>query len=154
MWRRVALAFLAALTAVTASAAVTKEAFGTPKEAEALVKKAIVHVRKVGEAEALKDFTSRAPGWVDRDLYVYVVNAQGICVAHGTNPKLVGKNVLDLRDAEGKRFIQDILDRTRTSPAVWLDYTWNDPVTRKLLAKSTYCERSGQDVYCVGIYKR
>ncbi len=150
---RVAVVSLAVLVALPARAGVKPE-FGSAKEAEALVEKAVAHAKKVGPAQAFHDFTSRAPGWVDRDLYVYAVNAQGVCLAHGQNPKLVDKNVLDLRDADGKRFIQELLDQTKAKPTAWVNYTWNDPVTRKLLAKSSYCERYGENIYCVGIYKR
>ena len=150
---RLSIAAFAALVALSAAAA-GKEEFGTARDAEALVSRAVAHARKTGAQKAYQDFTAKAPGWTDRDLYVYVIDLQGVCLAHGQNPKLVGKNVLDLRDADGKLFIQENIAQARSRSRLWTSYTWTDPVTRKLLPKSTYCERLEETLYCVGIYKR
>jgi hypothetical protein len=74
---------------------------GTPEEAEALVKKAIVHYKKVGKDKALADLMRKDSGYIDRDLYVTVYTPEGVALAH-INPKFVGKNMLDLRDESGK----------------------------------------------------
>lgn len=150
---RLSVAAFAALVALSAAAA-GKSEFGTAKEAEALVSKAVAHTKRAGAPQAYRDFTARAPGWTDRDLYVWVIDMRGVCLAHGQNPKLVGKNVLDLRDADGKLFIQEEIEQARSGSRLWVNYTWTDPVTRKLLPKSTYCERLEDTLTCVGVYKR
>lgn len=150
---RLSIAALAVLVALSTAAA-SKEEFGSAREAEALVSKAVAHAKKTGAQQAYLDFTKKAPGWTDRDLYVWVIDMQGVCLAHGQNPKLVGKNVRDLRDADGKLFIQEYIEQARSGSRLWVNYTWTDPVTRKLLPKSTYCERLEDSLYCVGIYKR
>ena len=145
-------AVLASLSGLTLAAA--KEEFGTAKEAEALVGKAVAHIKAVGAEKAYKDFTDRAPGFVDRDLYVVVYELTGRVVAHGQNPKMVGKDLIDLRDPDGKQFVKERVELARSKGNFWHDYKFTDPVTKKVLPKSTYCERVESTAVCVGIYKR
>ncbi|HEU4386038.1 MAG TPA: cache domain-containing protein [Anaeromyxobacteraceae bacterium] len=135
-------------------AALPKEEFGTAKEAETMVANAVRHIRAVGAEKAYQDFTAKAPAFTDRDLYVVVYDLGGRVLAHGQNPKMVGKDLIDLRDADGKPWIQERVELTRSKGKFWHDYKFTDPVTKKVLPKSTYCERLESTAVCVGIYKR
>lgn len=127
--------------------------FATAKEAEALVPKLIKAI-SVNKADARKDVTAKDPKWVHGDLYPYVVDMQAKVLAHGANDKLVGKTLMDLEDADGKQFVREFVQSTSTKGKSWTDYKWSDPVTKKVLPKSVYCEKSGELVVCAGIYKR
>lgn len=142
---------LAATLDVSVSA---KEQFGTAREAEAMVAKAVGHIRAVGADRAYRDFTDKAPAFTDRDLYVIVYDLNGRVLAHGQNPRMVGKDLIDLRDADGKEWIKERVELTRTKGKFWHDYKFTDPLTKKVLPKSTYCERVESTAVCVGIYKR
>jgi cytochrome c len=131
-----------------------KEEFGTAKEAEAMVGKAVARIKAVGVEKAYQDFTGRAPGFADRDLYVVVYDLEGRVLAHGQNAKMVGKELIDLRDPDGKQFVKERVDLARSKGQFWHDYKFTDPVTKKVLPKSTYCERVESTAVCVGIYKR
>ena len=72
---------------------------------------------------------------MDRDLYVVVYDLQGKVLAHGQNPKMVGKELIDLRDPDGKLFVKERVDLGRAKPTFWHDYKWTDPVTKKVLEK-------------------
>ena len=143
-----------ALLAAPSLALAAKDEFGSAKEAEAMVGKAVAHVKAVGAQKAYEDFTGRAPGFVDRDLYVVVYDFQGKVLAHGQNPKMVGKDLIDLRDPDGKAFVKERVDLARSKGTFWHDYKFTDPVSKKVLPKSTYCERLETTAVCVGIYKR
>ena len=43
-------------------------------------------------------------------MYVYVLSCKGTMLAHGVNEKWVGEDFIDLKDAEGKFFIKEIVD--------------------------------------------
>jgi cytochrome c len=131
-----------------------QDEYGTASEAEAMVGKAVAHIKKVGAQKAYEDFTSKAAPFVDRDLYVVVYDLEGRVVAHGQNPKMVGKDLIDLHDPDGKAFVKERVDLARTKGKFWHDYKFTDPVTKKVLPKSTYCERLESTAVCVGIYKR
>jgi cytochrome c len=144
----------AAVTLSLGSVHAKTEEFGSQKEAQALVAKGLAHIKKVGPQKAYEEISAKAPGWVDRDLYLTVYDLEGKCLAHGSNPKMVGKDLIDLRDADGKIFIKERMDLARSKGSFWQDYKWTDPVTRKVMAKTTYCERHQDTVLCVGVYKR
>lgn len=79
-------------------------------------------------------------------------------LAHGANEKLVGKVVFDTEDVDGKKFIMEYIEASKAKGKSWTDYKYTDPVTKKVLPKSMYCEivavKSGDVVACSGIYKR
>ncbi len=131
-----------------------RDEFGTAAEAEAMVGRAVAHVRAAGTQKAYGDFTARVPQFVDRDLYVVVYDLQGKVWAHGQNPKMVGKDLIDLRDPDGKAFVKERVDLARSKGKFWHDYKFTDPVSKKVLPKSTYCERVESTAVCVGIYRR
>ncbi len=147
---------IGALLASTALAATKapKAEFGSAAEAEAMVAKAIAHAKKVGSDKAYQDFTGKAAAFVDRDLYVVVYDLGGKVLAHGQNPKMVGKELIDLLDPDGKAFVRERVELGQKKNRFWHDYKWTDPVTKKPLAKSTFCERHEKVLFCAGIYKR
>ena len=117
-----------------------------------MVQKAHAHFDKVGQDQALKDFTAGGPEWTDRDLYVFCLDDTGTNRAHGVNAKLVGKDLSKLKDANGNLFIADMV-KTGQSGGGWVDYTWPNPVSKKVENKSSLVEPFG-DLFCgVGIYK-
>jgi len=130
------------------------EEYGTPKEAEAMVGKAVAHIKAVGAEKAYKDFTDKAAGFVDRDLYVVVYDMKGKALAHGQNPSMVGKDFLEVSDPDGKPWIKERVELAKTQTKFWHDYKFRDPVTKKVLPKSAYCEKETDAVVCVGVYKR
>jgi cytochrome c len=146
--------FVIALVVGLVGVASAKEEFGTAKEAEAMVGKAVAHIKKAGAEKAYQDFTAKAPGFVDQDLYVVVYDLTGKVLAHGQNPKMVGKDLIDLRDPDGKQFVKERVELARSKGTFWHDYKFTDPMTKKVLPKSTYCQRVESTAVCVGIYKR
>lgn len=127
--------------------------FATPKEAEALVVK-LVKAVAANKAEAFKEVTAKNLKWTHGDLYPWVIDTQALVLAHGANDKLVGKALLELEDADGKQFVKEMVQSTVTKGKSWTDYKWSDPVTKKVLPKSAYCEKAGELLVCAGVYKR
>jgi signal transduction histidine kinase len=131
-----------------------KSEFGSPKDAQALVAKGVASVKSIGAQKTFAAINAGGQGWVDRDLYLTVYDLEGKCLAHGTNAKMAGKDLIDLRDADGRTFIKERMELAKGKGTFWQDYKWTDPVTRKVMAKTTYCERQAETVLCVGVYKR
>ena len=114
---------------------------GTKEEAKSLTNAALAHIKKVGNEQAFKDFTTDKANWSKKDLYVFVMDAKGLTLAHGANEKLVGKNMMELKDQNGKMFIREITDLAASKGEGWVDYDWAHPVTKKVEGKSTYVKR-------------
>jgi len=136
------------------STSLAADDFGTAKDAESLVQKATSYIKSAGAETAYADFTGQKPEWLVHDVYVVVYDMNGKALAHGQNPKQVGKNLLEFKDADGKAFIKERIELAKSKGKFWQDYKFTDPVTKKILPKSAYCEKLNETVVCAGIYKR
>ena len=129
---------------------------GTRDEAVALVKKAAAYLKENGKEKALAEFNKPTGQFVDRDLYIfaYSANGDGTSLANGANPALVGKNLIDLRDADGKAIVKSFIEVGNSKPGSgWVDYKWPNPLTRAVEPKATYIEKSGDLLLGSGVYK-
>lgn len=118
-----------------------------------MVKRALAYIKEVGPDSAYEEFTN-GKKFKDRDLYVIVYDLNGKNLAQGANPKLVGKNLIGLKDPDGKPLIQMFVDLAKTKSKGWVEgYKFLNPVTQKLENKSMYLERYGDTLVGCGIYK-
>lgn len=127
---------------------------GSRDEAKALVDAAIEHIKKVGADKAYKDFTTDKASWTKKDLYVMVYDAKGVAVAHGSNEKLVGKDMTAVKDANGVAIVNGMIALAAKGGG-WFDYDWPDPLTKKIMPKSTYAKKqpNGEGFVGVGVYR-
>lgn len=125
----------------------------TKEEAVAMVKKGIVAINTLGADKAYAEFSAPGGKWVDRDLYLLVFRMDGTSLAHGVNPKQIGMNLMDRKDIDGKEFIRERMDLAKAKASFWQDYKFQNPVTKKIEAKTSYCERLNDTVVCAGVYK-
>jgi signal transduction histidine kinase len=128
---------------------------GTAAEATVMVQKAVAHLKKVGRDKAFADFNNKSGAFTDRDLYVVVYDMKGKVLAHGANEKLIGKDVLELRDNDGKYFVKERVEMMSKGPDAkgWQDYKFMNPVTRQIEPKSMFLQRLDDMIVGCGIYK-
>lgn len=122
---------------------------GTPDEAKAMAEKAAAYLKDNGFDKACPVFHAKDGGFQDRDLYVTVQDNKGNMVCHGTTAALEGKNMLNLKDVDGKAFnveIQAIKD------TAWVEFKWINPVSKAVEPKKTYQIRVGDYIVGVGAY--
>lgn len=143
-----AAALSCALLATTALAA-----NATKEEAISMVKRGIVAINTLGADKAYAEFSAPGGKWVDRDLYLLVFRTDGTSLAHGANPKQIGMNLIDRKDIDGKEFIRERMEMAKAKATFWQDYKFQNPVTKKIEAKTSYCERLNDTVICAGVYK-
>ena len=127
--------------------------FGTKDEAVAMVKSAVSFIKEQGSVKAYPEITSRTGKFVDRDIYVVVYGLDGKVLAHGGNAKLVGTDMLDAQDVDGKPFVKERTELARQKPDFWQDYKFSNPTTKKIEPKQMYCQRLGETAVCAGVYK-
>ena len=147
------LLLLAMIAALPAGAAQATDSRATRADAEKMVRKAVGAIKKDGKDKTYTEITAPNTTFVDRDLYVVVYDMNGVPLAHGQNAKQVGKNLIDLKDPDGKAFVRERVDLAKSKGTFWQDYKFTDPLTRKVMAKQMYCERADDIVVCGGIYK-
>jgi signal transduction histidine kinase len=128
---------------------------GSADEAVAMTKKAAAYLKANGKDKAFAEFANPAnKDFHDRDLYVYVYDMNGVSLAHGANPKMVGKNLLDMRDGDGKYIIKGFIDVANSAAGKgWVEYKWPNPVTKTVDPKAGYVEKVDGLIVGSGIYK-
>jgi cytochrome c len=146
--RRLIIGIMLLITAVFPSAAQQR---GTPEEAQALVDRALLHMREVGTATAIKDFNDPKGGYNDRDLFVIVYDPNGMIMS-GV-PALIGKNARALTDVTGKEFGKEIIGAAYTKDGSWVEYRMTNPATKKVELKTSYIRKFDDYVVFVGAYK-
>lgn len=127
---------------------------GTATDAIAMVKRAVALLNKKGKEEAFKQFNDPSGSFIDRDLYIAVIDEKGTMVAHGANARIIGKSVIALKDADGKPFIKALLNSAQQKDGGWVEYKWPNPVSNAIELKSTYVEKAGDLTVACGIYKK
>jgi methyl-accepting chemotaxis protein len=126
---------------------------GSADEAVAMVKRACEFVRASGRQALITEVNRLGQGqFVDRDLYLMVIDDEAVFLAHGNNPRVLGLGPKS-KDVDGKLFVQEMARAGRSVGAAWIEYKWAHPVTNEVLTKSTYLQRAGDIVVACGIYK-
>jgi len=86
----------------------------------------------------LRDSTSE---FVYKDTYVFVIDTACNTLVNPAEAWLEGKNQKDVKDINGKFFIQDIVKVAVDNGQGWVEYLWPKPGTAKPVRKSSYVKR-------------
>lgn len=144
--RALLISFLACITLPAVAA-------DDPADAVAIVEKGLDYLQKNGKDALIKEINAQNPAFVKGTIYLAVRAMDGTTLAHPTNPRLVGKNLVELHDADGKYFRKEILEVAKGKGKGWVDYRYNNPATKNIESKSVYLVRSGDIILEAGIYK-
>ena len=127
----------------------------SPDEAKALVDKAVAHIKQVGAEQAFKEFNDPAGTWVKGELYLLAYDYQGNNLVLGSNPKMNGKNLWDIKSPDGKFVVREFVEVAKTKGSGWVDYQGSNPESKKIENKTTYIIKvPGMDAMIgCGIYK-
>lgn len=139
---------------VIASSAFAQER-ASKEEAKVLCEAAAAHLKKVGFAQAKKDFAADKAKWMPKDLYPFVVDNSGVMQFH-ISEKFIGMSTLGIVDASGKYFGKEMFQVYKSPKGIgWVDYEWVHPVTKKVEDKTSYVQRvDGTDYFVgVGVYR-
>jgi signal transduction histidine kinase len=153
MKRSVTLSSLACVLAATFAVGVHAQTKATAAEATAMVKKGVAFAKANGKEKTYAEISNKAGQFIDRDLYLTVYGLDGTVRAHGANEKMIGKNLIDLKDIDGTPFVKERMELAKTKGTFWQDYKFTNPTTKKIEPKSMYCEKLDDSVLCGGIYK-
>jgi len=140
----VAFAFLASTT-VAFAAQFTKD------DAVKMVKGAVAAVKADGPEKAYAEIDSGK--FRNGSLYVIVSNFDGVTLAHPTNHKLIGKNMSDVQDVDGRYFARDMTALARKGAPFWYAFKFVNPLTKKIQIKDMYCEPLNDTRICAGVYR-
>ncbi len=95
-------------------------------EIEDLVNAAAEILDKRGR-KAFEEFRQPDSAWRHDDLYLFVMDLSGTVLLNAAHPHREGRNWLDERDADGKRFHRDFVQVVRSYGSGWVDYMFPKP---------------------------
>ncbi len=80
--------------------------------------------------------------------YIFVIDKDGVEIAIPIK-SLLGKNVLGLKDSEGKLFVVDLF-KTAKSGGGFVDYTWKQPNSDEVKPKTSYVLQHNEWGWVIG----
>jgi signal transduction histidine kinase len=142
---------LMAVMAIVVAAPAAAAQRATLEEAKVLVKKAREYIRKNGREKAFAEIDKRDGMFVDRELYIYVYDKNLKNLAHGGNPKLIGKDLSQLRDPDGNFVNQGLLKAAMNGGGTYT-FKFLNPNNGKIEKKTGYAEMEGDIMVGSGVY--
>jgi cytochrome c len=144
---------LIALVIILLSANFVLAAVSPADQAKSMVEEAAAFFNTNGKEKALLEFNNPKGKYVKGEIYIFAYDLNATVIAHPINPKLIGKNLLEVPDADGKTFRKDIAELAKTKGTGWVDYKYKNPSTNKIENKTTLIKKVGDTIICCGIYK-
>ena len=127
----------------------------TEKDAIAMAERGAAMIKAKGKEEVMKRITAKDPDFVQGSLYIDMRDVKtGIVLAHPYNPSIVGKDLTDVPDANGKKYRREIIELAAAKGKGWVDYQYKNPTNGKIEPKTTYILLVDGVVLEAGLYKK
>jgi len=129
---------------------------GTRDEAIAMVGEVTKFYKENGADATYKAITVDKK-WKSKDLYPFIYSMEGVVLAHGAKPDMVGLNRLDATDqlVGGKKYIREFVDVAKSGTPGWVAYKFIDPITKNAMDKESYVQAlDDKSLVGVGVYKQ
>ena len=125
---------------------------GSADEAHALVARAVACYRAQG-ASALNHISDPKSGFLDRDMYVFAFDRQGIYRAFAGKPERIGVPVRDSPGVDGDKLVREAFEQAENGGG-WVDYNFVNPSSGAVNLKTSYVEPVTPDLLLgCGVYK-
>jgi cytochrome c len=126
----------------------------TQDEVAALTLKAAGIIESQG-TEAARELFNKDGEFKYGEIYVNLIDFAGTWLIYPPRPAGVGQSVINVKDADGKFLVQDIIKLAKDKGEGWVEYRWLNPVSNKIEPKVSFVKRiPGKElVTYVGIYK-
>jgi cytochrome c len=126
----------------------------TADEAQAFAERAVAHVYDVGREHAFADCSHPDGGFVNGELYIFCVDVTGVLVASGGGPKLIGHNLADAREPDGRLPVVAVIRPGLSQGSRWVEFPRPNPVTRCVELKDMYVLKVDDHTVCgSGLYE-
>ena len=122
------------------------------RQAKQLVEKAKVFLQTVGKDIAFAEISKPGGAFKEGEKYVFVLDMDGIMLAHGENWDFVGLDFKTVKDLEGRDFIRDMIETANEKGHGTVEYIWFHPISRSYENKIVYFEKVDSMIICSGVY--
>lgn len=156
MKKKWTISVLVSLVVLTfAGLGVTQET-ATKEECMEKCKQAAEMVKEKGLEETLAVIMDTNGPFVWKDTYVFCIDIEKKAnIAHPITPKLIGKNLMHVKDTGGKLFFAEFINTATEKGSGWVEYMWPKPGEKTPSKKLTYVYKvPGESVFmAAGIYE-
>lgn len=142
------------VTTLTLASGLHAQSRPSAETAVAMVKEAVQYLNKNGKESTFSEIDNPKGRFINGELYLVATGLDGTVLAHGSNAKLIGKNIYEVKDMDGKLFVQEQIKLAKSAGNGWVDFRWPNPVTKVIEPKTVYIQRVGDLLIAGGIYKK
>lgn len=125
----------------------------TPDDAQRLVEKAHEYVKKYGKDRAFLAFDDPKGEFIQGELFIFAQDFNGVILAYGGNTGMVGQNLYDSKDVNGKQLGRGMIDIARRNGSGWYEYSFLNPHTNTIMPKVTYIQKVDDYYIACGVYR-
>jgi len=150
MKRFAGMIVMIALAVFFAASVQAEDKVATPADAKGLLKKVVEYAKANGCEKAFAEINKGTAFKIYKNAYPSATDFSGLCYANPKVPALVGRNILDVKDADGKPFVKNGLEKRKQNfnAESVSEYKWMDTRTNKVEIRSMI----GQGFSCGGKY--
>ena len=134
------------LAVLFAASVQAQDKMATPADARDLLKKVVDYAKVNGCEKTFNEIMKGTAFSIYKNAYPTATDFNGICFANPKVPALVGRNLMDIKDADGKPFVKTGLEKRKknaadTSPTEykWMDTKTNHVETRTMIGHGYSC---------------
>jgi signal transduction histidine kinase len=126
---------------------------GSAEEAMNLVHRVLDHAQKHGVQAAINAVNDPKLRFFDRDMYVFIGDANSTFLACAGRPERIGTNMLNAPGIDGRK-IHALTTACADAGGGWIEYEIQNPVSGVLEPKMSYVMRLGRDMNIgCGVYR-
>lgn len=122
---------------------------GIPEQAKKMVEEAVAYIKSNGKEKAFAEINEPKGKFVDGALYVAVFDMNGTCLARGVHQNLIGKNLMAIKDNDGRLYIRELIETAKTQGSGWQDYKYRDGIS----TVAVYFEKYESLIFLCGAIK-
>jgi signal transduction histidine kinase len=141
---------LVGLVGLGLASGVSAQERASKDEALKVVKDAIKMCQDKGAEAVIEEANKPETKFKFKDSYLFIYDKDGVNKSH-VNPKMIGKNLLEMRDADGKYLNKNFIEIGNKGGG-WQDYRWPNSVSKAVEAKSSYVEKCKDHYFIAGFY--
>lgn len=138
---------------IFAGPVISSWAVSNSEEAKGFVMKAISFLKANGKEKTLAEANNPKGQFIKGEVYVVVMDLNATMLAHPINQKIIGMNVIDVPDTDGKMFRREIIETAKTKGEGWVDYKYKNPTSNKVESKTSFIKRADDMIFVCGTYK-
>jgi signal transduction histidine kinase len=106
-----------------------------------IVENAVAEIEKNGK-DAFPILHDPKGPFIAKDAYVFVTDTTGVELVNPIFPNLEGRSLIDLKDAQGKYLVREMLLELKSGKSGWVNYMWPKPGESVPTQKATYVARA------------